>query len=450
VCIHNNIIDFLIRLIYNIKKGESRLYRTQKCQIRGLKKREYLALRELCKLSKNMYNETLYVIRQYFFQEGQWLRYESAYHILKCSENYKLLPADVAQQMMRVVDRNFKSFFALLKKIKKDGYRFQEVRLPKYKKQNELFSLILPNFNIKNGYLILQMSHKFKKEFGEVKIKFPSNLEEGNIKSIRIIPKFAGKYFEIEYVHEVEVKEVKLDSNKFLGIDLGLDNLATCVTSTGASFIIDGKKLKSINQWWNKENARLQSIKDLQGIKHLTNNQFLITRKRNNRVNYYMNKAVKIIVDYCIENQIGNIVVGYNVDMKRSINIGRQNNQNFVQIPHGVFRQKLQSRCGIFGIKYVEQEESYTSKADFFSDDELPIWNADNPIEKAFSGRRISKGQYRSATGIILNADVNGALNILRKSNLIDLRVLQSRGCFNQPTRIRINSDLAAILTPCG
>ena len=176
-----------------------------------------------------------------------------------------------------------------------------------------------------------------------------------------------------------------------------------------------------------KENARLQSIKDLQGIKETTHKQFLIARKRNNRMNYYMCKTARIIVNYCIEHDIGNIVVGYNPDWKRNIDIGKQNNQNFVNIPHGNLRQKLQSLCERYGINYVEQEESYTSKADFFAND-LPIWNADNPKEYSFSGRRISRGQYKSSNDKIINADCNGALNILRKSNLIDLTVLQDSG----------------------
>jgi putative transposase len=176
---------------------------------------------------------------------------------------------------------------------------------------------------------------------------------------------------------------------------------------------VDGKKLKSINQWWNKENARLQSIKDLQKIKGITHKQYLLARKRNNRMNYYMCKTARIIVNYCIDHDIGNIVVGYNPDWKRSIDIGRQNNQNFVNIPHGNLRQKIRSLCERYSINYIEQEESYTSKADFFADDDLPTWNADNPKDYTFSGKRISRGQYKSSGGKTVNADCNGALNIL-------------------------------------
>ena len=414
------------------------MYRNQKNQVRHLTKQEYVALKTLCRLSKNLYNATLYAIRQYYFTEKKYLRYESAYHALKDNENYKLLNTDIAQQTMKVVDRNFKSFFALVNKAKQCDYKFSSIKLPYYLPKDGYFMLIIPRFTVKDGYFTVPMSNAFKKEFGTVKLPFPKNLDKKQVKEIRIIPKHNCKFFEIDFVYIQEQQTMQLNPNNALGIDLGLDNLATCVTNTGASFIVDGKKLKSINQWYNKENARLQSIKDKQGIKGLTNRQYRLLTKRNNRVNYYMNKTARIIVNYCIQNNIGNIVVGYNIDWKRNINIGSCNNQNFTQIPHGNLRVKIKSLCERYGINYVEQEESYTSQADFFANDTLPVYNADNPQEYNFSGKRISRGQYRTYQGTIINADCNGALNILRKSNLVDLRVLQARGCLDQPERIRV------------
>lgn len=414
------------------------MYRNQKNQVRHLTKQEYVALKTLCRLSKNLYNATLYAIRQYYFTEKKYLRYESAYHALKDNENYKLLNTDIAQQTMKVVDRNFKSFFALINKAMQCDYKFSNIKLPHYLPKDGYFMLIIPRFTVKDGYFTVPMSNAFKKEFGTVKLPFPKNLDKKQVKEIRIIPKHNCKFFEIAFVYIQEQETMQLNPNNALGIDLGLENLATCVTNTGASFIVDGKKLKSINQWYNKENARLQSIKDKQGIKGLTNRQYRLLTKRNNRVNYYMNKTARIIVNYCIQNNIGNIVVGYNLDWKRNINIGSCNNQNFAQIPHGNLRFKIKSLCERYEINYVEQEESYTSQGDFFANDTLPVYNADNPQEYNFSGKRISRGQYRTYQGTIINADCNGALNILRKSNLVDLRVLQARGCLDQPERIRV------------
>jgi len=395
-----------------------------------------------------LYNSTLYAIRQYYFTEKKYLRYESAYHICKENENYQLLNTDIAQQTMKVVDRNFKSFFALISKAKEGNYKFSDIRLPHYLPKDGYFMLIIPRFKVKDGYFTVPMSNAFKKEFGEVKLPFPERLNEKQVKEIRIFPKHNSKFFDIEFVYVQEEENLNLNTGNTLAIDFGLDNLATCVTNTGASFIVDGKRLKSINQWYNKENARLQSIKDKQGIKGITNRQYINTKKRNNRLNYYMNKTARIIVNYCIENDIGNIVLGYNLDWKRSINLGKSNNQKFVQISHGNLRLKIKSLCERYGINYIEQEESYTSKADFFANDDIPVYNADNPQAYSFSGKRISRGQYKTCQGTIINADCNGALNILRKSNLMDLTVLQARGCLNQPQRIRVISQ-TSLKSPC-
>ncbi|WP_103078076.1 RNA-guided endonuclease InsQ/TnpB family protein [Petrotoga miotherma] len=423
-------------------------YRTQKNQLRNLNKQEYIALKELCKLSKNLYNSTLYAIRQYYFIEKKYLRYESAYHICKENENYQLLNTDIAQQTMKVVDRNFKSFFALISKAKEGNYKFSDIRLPHYLPKDGYFMLIIPRFKVKDGYFTVPMSIAFKKEFGEVKLPFPERLNKKQVKEIRIFPKYNSKFFDIEFVYVQEEENLNLNTGNALAIDFGLDNLATCVTNTGASFIVDGKRLKSINQWYNKENARLQSIKDKQGIKGITNRQYINTKKRNHRLNYYMNKTARIIVNYCIENDIGNIALGYNLDWKRNINLGKSNNQKFVQISHGNLRLKIKSLCERYGINYIEQEESYTSKADFFANDDIPVYNADNPQAYSFSGKRVSRGQYKTCQGTIINADCNGALNILRKSNLMDLTVLQARGCLNQPQRIRVLSQ-SSLKSPC-
>jgi len=411
---------------------------TDKNQLRGLSKYGYSVLRELCKLSKNLYNEGLYSVRQYYFKEKKYLRYEGNYHVCKNSENYKAMNTDIAQQTLKVVDRCFKSFFSLISKARCGSYQFNQIHLPHYLPKDGYFPLIIPRITIKDGFFSVPVSRYYKKEHEDIRIQIPERLLDKNILQVRILPKHNAQFFEIEYVYEQEECHHDLNPVKFLGVDLGLDNLASCVTNDGASFIIDGKQLKSYNRLYNKENARLQSIKDKQGIKEETRRQYLNLRKRNRRVNHAMSVAAKRIVDYCIDNKIGNIVVGYNPDWKRNINIGRKNNQNFVQIPHGTLRGKLQYLCKLHGINYIEQEESYTSKASFFDNDYLPVYNADNHQEYTFSGKRITRGQYRDSDGYVLNADINGALNILRKCTLIDLTVLQDRGCVSQPGRIRV------------
>lgn len=414
------------------------MYLTVKNQLRDISAREYKTLRTLCRLSKNLYNEALYSVRQYYFAEHKYLHYEGNYHVCKGSENYQALGTEIAQQTLKAVDRCFKSFFALVNKAKSGSYQFSMINLPHYLKKDGWFSLIIPRIKIKDGYFSLPMSRDFKKEHGELRFTIPPNLKGKEIQQVRIHPRNNARFFEIEYIYEQPEIKANVDPNKFLGVDLGLDNFAACVTNEGASFILDGKQIKSYNRLYNKENARLQSIKDKQKIKGFTVRQYLNLKKRNARINHAMSTAARRIINYCINNRIGNIVVGYNPDWKRDINIGSHNNQNFVQIPHGQLREKLAYLCELYGINYVEQEESYTSKASFFDNDDLPTYNADNPQSYNFSGIRITRGQYRTSTGYILNADINGALNILKKCNLVNLQVLQDRGCVNQPQRIRL------------
>ena len=418
------------------------MYLTVKNQLKHLSAREYETLRTLCRLSKNLYNEALYSVRQFYFSERQYLRYESNYHVCKESENYKALGTEIAQQTLKVVDRCFKSFFALINKAKSGSYQFNIIQLPHYLSKDGWFSLIIPRIKIKDGTFALPMSRDFKKEHGELRFAVPPNIQGKEIKEVRIHPRNNARFFEIEYIYDQPEMKADVDADKFLGVDLGLDNLASCVTSEGASFIIDGRQIKSYNRLYNKENARLQSIKDKQRIKGFTRRQCLNLRKRNARITHAMSTAARRIISYCITHRIGNIVVGCNPDWKRNINIGAHNNQNFVQIPHGQLREKLSYLCELYGIRYIEQEESYTSKASFFDNDPLPVYNADNPQSYTFSGARITRGQYRTAGGYVVNADINGALNILRKCNLVDLRVLQDRGCVSQPQRIRLSSKL--------
>lgn len=386
-----------------------------------------------------MYNVALYNVRQYFFAERKRLTYESNYHLSKENENYQLLNTDIAQQTMKVVDRAFKSFIGLLQAVKVGTFT-PLVQMPKYLPKDGYFVLILPRIDVKeDGYFKIPMSRAFESQFGQIRLPFPERLKGKQIKEVRIHPKYNSRFFEVEYVYKQEAEPRSVNPDIALAIDFGLDNLATCVSSTGASLIVDGKRLKALNQWYNKQNAYLQSKKDLQGIKGITERQAKLTLKRNHRVRDYLNKSARVVIDYCIANQIGKLIVGYNPGIKHDASMGKQNNQNFVQIPHYSLKQKLSGLCQRYGIEFVEQEESYTSKASFLDADELPVYNADNPQKYNFSGKRIKRGLYRSKSGQLLNADVNGAVNILRKSkhNLDFQRVCS--GLLARPLRIRIS-----------
>ena len=414
------------------------MYLTLKQQVKHLSKKEFRNLKYLCHIAKNLKNQAIYNVRQYYFENKKYLSYNENYKMLKNIENYKKLNSNMAQQILKEVDGSFKSFFGLLKLAKNGQYDNKKIKLPKYLAKDGFTTLVIGFVRLKDDMLIVPYSNSFKKTHQEVKIKLPPVLKNKKIKEIRIIPKQHSRYFEIQYIYEVEEVQRELNENNVLGIDLGIDNLCTCVTNTGASFIIDGRKLKSINQYYNKINAKLQSIKDKQKIERTTLRQKRITRKRNNRINDYLSKAARTIVNYCLNNDIGKLVLGYNEDFQRNSNIGSINNQNFVNIPYGKLRDKLIYLCKLYGIEFKLQEESYTSKASFFDGDEIPIYDKENQKEYIFSGKRIKRGLYQTSTGKLINADCNGALNILRKSKVVDLSVLYNRGELNTPKRIRV------------
>ena len=415
------------------------MHLTVKQQVKHLSKEDYKTIKELCHIAKNLANEAIYNVSQYYFAEGEFLKYEKNYTLLKNSPNYKLLNSNMAQQILKEVDGSFKSFFGLLKLAKQDRYAFKDCRLPHYLPKDGYTTLVIGFVRLKGNKLILPFSNSFKKTHKAVEITIPPILLDKKVKEIRIIPKAKARFFEIQYIYEAECVQRNLNTNNALALDLGINNLVTAVSSNGRSFIIDGRKLKSINQWFNKENARLQSIKDKQHYgKKSTNRQKAIARDRNNKVNDYMNKAARKVINYCIANDIGTLVVGYNETFQRNSHIGKRNNQNFVNIPYGQLRSKLEYLCRLNGIIFVKQEESYTSKSSFWDRDDIPVYNADNSREYQFSGKRVHRGQYKTASGKIINADVNGALNIMRKSSVVDVSILYGRGEVDTPVRIRI------------
>ena len=417
------------------------MYLVVKQQIKHLTKEEYNILRELCRTAKNLTNQAIYNIRQYYFQEKQYLRYEANYYEMKHLENYKLLNSNIAQQTLKDVDAMFKSFFTLIKLAKQGKYDFKHIKIPNYLPKNGYANIVISQIRIKNNnILMIPFSNAFKKkrEVNRIQIKIPPVLENKKIKQIQIIPKLNARFFEIQYTYEIQEENINLNTNNALAIDLGVNNLCTCVTNAGKSFIIDGRKLKSINQFFNKQNTKLQSIKDKQNIKRQTKQQYLIFNKRKNRINDYINKICRYIINYCLSNNIGTLVIGYNQSFQNKINLGRRNNQIFTQLPFGKIREKLEYLCKRYNMNYILQEESYTSKASFFDNDDLPVYNMDNPQTYEFSGKRVKRGLYQTKNNYCFNADCNGALNILRKSKAVDLTVLCCRGELDTPKRIKI------------
>ncbi len=363
------------------------------------------------------------MIRQELFKNNKWIRYNALYHRIKTSKNYHQLPAQTAQQVLKILDKNWKAFFGAIKAWKKDKSTFKgSPKPPRYKPKNGEFLLVFTNQQAKLKDNIV----KFPKKVGfELKTRLPNKTD---IREVRMIPKGVGYVVEIVYQKEIHPK--LLNKNNIMAIDLGVRNLITMVNNNGLKpFVMKGGVVKSINQYYNKERARIQSTYDRQGIKTGKTMQKLTT-KRNKKIKDYFHKISRKIAEYCVVNDIGTVVIGYNPDWKQNCQIGKRNTQNFVTIPHYKLIQQLDYKAAEQGITVIRQEESYSSKCSFLDNE---------PIEhhSEYLGRRMTRGLFKSQKGTIINADVNGAYNILKKAllNAVDADRIEDVGL--HPTRWR-------------
>lgn len=358
----------------------------------------YKDLDNLCILSKNLYNSALYAIRQHYFNTKQYLnKFELINQFTKNNQkDYIALPRKVSQQIIYQVDQNFKSFFNSLKSNKIN----HKISLPKYLDKNGRFEVIYTNQAISVKLLkhnILQLSRL--KEFNLPII-------HNNVKQVRLIHK--GNHIVIEILYEVREKEYK-NNNRYCSIDLGINNLCTIGSNIIKPIIINGKPLKSINQYYNKKLAQLKSEQDLRKNKQYNKKKIQsLTFKRNNKINDYLHKSSRYIVNHLVSNNITNLVIRLNKEWKQETNIGKRNNQNFVQIPHTKLIEQLKYKCQLEGIKVIIREESYTSKCSFIDNEEICK-------HESYLGKRIYRGLFKTKENKIINADLNGALNILRK-----------------------------------
>ncbi|ADI74160.1 transposase, IS605 OrfB family [Methanohalobium evestigatum Z-7303] len=358
----------------------------------------------LCHISKNLYNQANYIIRQNWLNGYGYTKYQKVNEELKGTENYSILPSQTAQQTLKMVDRNWKSFFNSLKDYKINPHKYEgKPKPPNYKKKDGEFLLIFTSQQLtrgtKDNYL------KFPKKLG-LKIKTRLN-EDTNIQQVRIVPLGVG--YKCEIVYKQKIEHINLNENNIASIDLGINNIITMVNNIGEKpIVIKGGGVKSINQYYNKKKSQWKSFYDKRGFDE-TKRLEKLYQKRNNKINDFFHKVSKKIINYCIENNIGTLVIGYNEGWKQECNIGKKNNQNFVQIPFFKLKKQIEYKSEDAGIKVVFQEESYTSKCSFLDDE---------PIEKrtSYLGKRIKRGLFKSNTGKVINADVNGAYNILKKA----------------------------------
>jgi IS605 OrfB family transposase len=367
----------------------------------------------LCFLSKNLYNSCLYEIRHEYINNKNNVIYE-LHHRMKNTEQYKALPAKVSSTILNTVQLNFKSFFAALKIYDAIPSKFNNrPNLPKYlDKVNGRFFISYTNQAISKK--IFNKANKIK--LSKTNIEFKTKIIDFNlINCVRIVPKF--DYYVIEVVYTIKNKQPLMNNNRYIAIDLGVNNLATLTSNIKNinPLIINGKPLKSINQYYNKKKSKLRSMLETRNDRKTSKNLNKLELKRKNKIDNYLHKASKEIVKQCVINKINTLIIGKNNNWKQEANMGKVSNQLFINIPHSRFINMLKYKCEIGGINIIIQEESYTSKASFLNLDYMPVYG--NSYKGNFSGYRYRRGIYKiRGKKIFINADVNGSYNILRKA----------------------------------
>ena len=362
----------------------------------------YKELDNLCFLSKNLYNQALYRVRQQFFEDKTFKNYNEVNRELH-DENqvdYRALPANSSQETLKLVNQNYSSFFKSLQK------GIKSARIPGYLDKTKGRQIVVYNHMTLTNHLLEKGIIKLPKTNLQFKTK------QKNIRQVRIVPK--NNYIVLEVVYEASIKELLKDNKRYMSIDLGIDNLATCSSNVSKSFIINGKPVKSINQYYNKKKAKLQAELELKNKKKTSKQLQNLTLKRNNKIKDYFHKTSRYIVNQLVSQSINTLIIGKNDGWKQETNIGNVNNQNFTSVPHQMFINQLKYKCQLEGINVVEQEESYTSKVSFFDNDFIPVYGQNDELFKS-SGKRIKRGLFRTQNGLLINADINGSLNIMRK-----------------------------------
>ena len=399
---------------------------------------EQRVIEYLCKQANSLSNCAIYALKRSSRQANQvdFNYYDLDKH-LKQNKHYKCLFSQVAQQTLISVCEAFKSHYEVMQ-LWYQGKLEDKPKMPKYRKSGGMSGFTYPaqhlrlNETIETGLIRLPLGAEIIKLEGvkEIYIPAPKNIHPERIKEVRIFPR--NRCFYVEWVYQKEDPKTKLDPKKALGIDPGVKNWLTCVSNLGDSFIIDGKKPNFWNRTLNREVAKHNKG-------YWSKKLALMTEKRNRRLRDYINKTARTIANYCINSGIGTVVFGWNQGIKQESNMGKKNNQNFVLLPTARLKERLRIVLTEVGVNFVETEESYSSQASFLDNDELPVFGSKPQGWKA-SGKRTSTKLYRTAKDWIVNADCNGAANILKKvASTLDLDLSEiTRGVVTRPVRLNL------------
>lgn len=388
----------------------------------------------VCTEANKLTNSGIYFARQWFFRTGKYVsKFDLNYHC-KNNRHFAALAAQASQQVLGSVYESFKSYRELLK-LWKTGELEDKPKLPKYRTKGGLAVVSYPKQAIKlvDGRVRIPLGQTVKAWFGvdSFFVSMPSNLRFEEVREVRILPR--NGCFYAEFVYRLKPVKAVVDPNRVIGIDHGINNWLTCVTNAGTSFIIDGRHLKSLNQWYNKEVARL---KEGQSQGFWSKRLAQLSEIRNRQMRDAINKAARLILNHCLKHQIGQVVFGWGQGIKQGARLGRKT-QEFVQIPTARLKARLAQLFEQYGIELIETEEANTSAASFLDGDSLPAFG-EKPEGWKASGKRVQRGLYRTAMNWYINADANGAANIIRKVAAtlgLDLSGV-SRGTLTSPQRI--------------
>ena len=366
----------------------------------------YKEIDDLAWRSKNLYNYANYLVRQSFIFEGKYLNNVAVFHLVKQHFAYTALPRKVSNQVLMVLHRNWKSFLEAQKEYNQNPSKFNgRPKLPKYKHKEKGRNIVI----YEGGAISKPLLNIGVVKLSQTRIKFTTKVT--NILEVRLVPQ-CGQYV-IEVVYEQSVTPQQFNQNLVAGIDIGLDNLAALTSNKPGlkPVLVNGRPLKSINQQYNKLKGLLQS--QLKGNVKTSRRINALTCKRNNRVDNYLHNASRWIIDYLVSQGIGTLVIGKNDQWKQEINLGKTTNQNFVSIPHARFIEQLKYKASLVGITVRINEESYTSASSFIDLDAIPVYK--QAEKHQFSGQRIKRAWYKSKHGLLIHADINASLNLIRK-----------------------------------
>jgi putative transposase len=413
----------------------------------GKKDPRYAIIDEAAFQSKNLYNAALYEMRQTFFNEGRYLKYEEIHRRMQRHEAYKALPAKVSQQILMLLANNWESFKEAKKAYEQDPFRFTgRPRLPRYKHKTEGRNLLIYTMQAVSGG---QTGGKKTLQRGIIKpsqlpIEIKTRQDPSTIHQVRIVPR--NGHYVVEVVYSKEPVQAHVDLSFCVAIDIGVTNLAA-ITANREGFVprlVNGRPIKSVNQWYNKRMKELKLCLPKEDRERVTRQMEQITNHRNRQIHHYLHAASKTIIDFLAKEGVGTIIIGKNPLWKQETGMRKRNNQNFVSIPHARFIDMLTYKAELVGIQVEVREESYTSKASFVDLDPIPTYNPDDETEYTFSGKRIGRRNrlYRTKDGRKICADVNGSYNILRKSKPDAFALVGAKGLAAyvvQPVRLAIS-----------